>query len=119
MNNLHMSETSSKKARAARDSGMARALEHAERACEGWRIGAEASLITFARFNRAFTSFDFRQRMREEGRTMPPTDKAFGPVFLRAANRGLIEKIGYTQHPERHCSPTPVWRSLVYAGDKT
>jgi hypothetical protein len=103
-------------ARRARDEGMARAQSHAEADAPGWSDTAYGFLLNHARATAQFTSYEFRQAMRIMGKPMPPTDKAFGPVFRRAAREGVIEKAGYTQHPERHCSPTPIWRSLVFGG---
>lgn len=99
-------------ARRERDAGMSRALSHAERVNDGWSDVALAKLTIYARTHAQFTSYDFRQAY-----TGPesPTPKAFGPVFLKAAKQGVIQRVGYQPHPERHCSPTPAWRSLICA----
>lgn len=97
------------RALAGRDSGMQRAQDHAEEASPGWADRAFAALCAHATRGGRFTSYEFRMAAYGQGLDAPPTDKAFGPVFLRAAKAGVIRKAGYAQHPERHASPTPVW----------
>lgn len=97
--------------RAARNAGMATAGEHAEKVSPGWLDDAYAALKEYARTHQRFTSYDFRRAGMIES---PTTDKAFGPVFQRAARAGLILKWGYASHPERHLSPTVVWVSNLY-----
>lgn len=100
-------------ARAARDAGMAQSLAHAERVNDGWGDIALAWLTNYARVHREFAGYQFIAFLRDAGRTMPPDDRAFGAVFKRAAKAGVIERCGYVQHPGRHCSPSPLWRSLI------
>lgn len=100
-------------ARAERDEGMAQALQHAERVQPQWGDVAYDALVDYAAQNRTFTSYDFRKDYHARGLPNPPTDKAFGPVFLRAVKEHVIAKVGYEQHPERHASPTPLWASKV------
>ena len=100
-------------ARIARDAGMSAALSHADRVTDGWAEIAAAALLVFARTHARFTAYDFRQAYHAAGKPAPPTDKAFGAVFQRAARDGVIERVGYQPHPERHASPTPVWQSLI------
>lgn len=100
-------------ARAERDAGMAQALEHAERVEPSFAVVAFDALVDFAERNRTFTSYDFRMDYHKRGLPAPPTDKAFGGIFQRAAREHVIVRIGYDQHPERHCSPTPLWMSKV------
>ena len=102
-------------ARAARDAGMARALDHAEAVEPRWGDVAYQALTTFVRWYTApgpFTSFEFREWARPR-LSAPPTDKAFGPVFVRAARAGIIRKVGYAPHPERHGSPTVLWEAVT------
>lgn len=100
-------------ARRARDAGMAQALAHAERVNDGWADIAAAALLIYARTHARFTAYDFRQAYHAAGKPAPPTDKAFGSIFKQAAKDGVIERIGYQPHPERHASPTVAWRSLI------
>ena len=97
-------------AKQARDTGMTRATNHADAVSADWSERAYRMLCQHARIGNAFTSYDFRQTLHgflEE----PPTPKAFGSVFTRAAKAGVIKKVGYAQHPERHASPTVLWKA--------
>lgn len=97
--------------KAARNAGMTLAADHAEAEQPGWAEEAYGALKRFARQRERFTSYDFR---RAGLIVSPTTDKAFGPIFLKAARAGLIQRVGYEPHPERHGSPTPVWASQIY-----
>jgi hypothetical protein len=100
-------------ARAARDDGMARAVTHAEDDQPGWGEVAYIALSVYAmRMEGPFTSLDFREWAASR-LSAPPTDKAFGPVFVRAARAGIIRKVGYAPHPERHGSPTVLWEAVT------
>jgi len=107
----HAAQVSPEQARELRDEGMQRAIEHAEADVPGWANLAYLFLCKYAKENRQFTSFDLRVAAREWGLVMPPTDKAFGSVFTKAAKNGVIRKAGYRAHPERHASPTVLWES--------
>lgn len=108
-----MAAISLDEARAARDEGMKRALDHAERDVPAWSAVALQFLRGYAAKHRQFTSFELRNAAREWGLSMPATDKAFGSVFVKAAKEGVIERAGYVPHPERHASPTVLWNSLT------
>ena len=101
-------------AREAGELGMRRALEHAEAEHVGWGQLALMFLAHYAQQHKRFTSYELRKAARDWGLVMPPTDKAFGPIFQRAAREGVIHGNGYVAHPERHASPTVLWESLVY-----
>jgi hypothetical protein len=95
----------------ARDAGMAQALSHAEDDCPRWGEVAYAALCLFAGRNHGpFTSFQFRE-WAADCISSPSTPKAFGSIFARAARAGIIRKIGYQPHPERHASPTVLWEA--------
>ena len=47
----------------------------------------------------------------------PADDRAWGPIFQRAARNKVIQRIGYGISKRRHLSPTPLWRSLVFGGN--
>lgn len=93
--------------------GMSRALEHAEQEEPGWGDVALLFLKKYAREHaEPFTALDVRTAAAEWGLSEPPTPKAFGSVFQRAAREGVIKKIGYAPHAERHASPTVLWRTV-------
>jgi hypothetical protein len=53
----------------------------------------------------------------EAGLTPPANRRALGPVLMRAARAGVIEKTGqYRPSTSSNLSVKPVWRSRVYCG---
>lgn len=92
----------------ARDEGIARSADHAESVDPGWGESCYRVLRDFIGENREFNSYEFREFLGRIGFPCP-VPKALGAVMQRAAREGLIRKIGYDPHPERHCSPTPRW----------
>lgn len=94
-----------------RDAGMAQALGHAESVEPGWGDTAAMELLRYCKgmSGGKFISDEFINWFQSHGLTMPPTNKAFGPVFTKAAKNGLIRKVGYRPHPLRHASPTVLW----------
>lgn len=102
--------------RAQRDAGMTQAIQHAERVELDWPDLAYAFLIRYARTHATFISEEATAEADRLGYGSPADDRAWGGVFLRASRAGLIRRIGYGISQRRHLSPTPLWRSLVFAG---
>lgn len=100
------------KARAERDAGMAQATGHANDATPFWSELAYIALehYVYMAVKPHFTSYDFIEVYKTMNRDMPPTNKAFGSIFTKAARNGLIRKVGYRPHPLRHASPTVLWQ---------
>ena len=99
---------------AARDRGMTQAAEHAERAHDCWGETAMAFLERFAETHATFISEDVSDATRADGTfPQPPTDRAWGAIYVRAARLGLIEKVGIGRSRRRHASICPKWRSLI------
>lgn len=105
-------------ARAQRDAGIRKAVEHAEdftpdwsdRAydvmrcfVDGWRIEGRAD----------FTGEDIRDYADRLGLPKPPHLRAWGAIFQRAAKSGLIVKTGFTtaRAPHVHQSILATWRA--------
>ena len=61
-----------------------------------------------AGFGCEFNAFQFREYLKSVG-LEASVPKAVGAVMLRAARAGIIKKVGYDAHPERHASPTVRW----------
>ncbi len=76
-------------ARAAKDSGIARADRHANPA---WKKAAYAVVLRFALRGKPFTADDIVESIPLKVSTHQPS--ALGPVFLRAAKAGVIYKTG-------------------------
>jgi hypothetical protein len=102
-------------ARTLRDEKMAQALDHAERNDPTWGAQALDYLKWYAETHDRFPGWFVTQaaELCKEVPT-PPTLKAWGSIFTKAARQGWIEKCGYRQDPNRHANPCPVWASLIY-----
>ena len=102
-------------ARAQAEAGMTQALQHAEAVVPSWGDQALAFLKSYAERNQCFTAW-LVTRCAELHKDFPapPTGKAWGAIFKRAAYLGYIRRTGYAPDPNRHASPCPVWTSLIY-----
>lgn len=98
-------------ARAERDAGIAQALEHADRVEPEWRVGALAFLLQYAATHGDFTAYDVIAAYNFAGNVEPPDTRAWGGVFMGAAKRKQILRVGYVPHAGRHASPTALWRA--------
>ena len=102
-------------ARAERDAGMRQATDHAEAETPGWSAQALAYLRQYAERRDRFPGWFVTEEAALSGEVPePPTKKAWGSIFTKAARHGWIVKDGYRPDPHRHANPCPVWRSLVY-----
>lgn len=99
-------------ARAARDEGIHRAIEHANADGSGWSDLAYAFLRLFLRTHRFFISEDVSDASKLAGMTQPPTDRAWGAIYVRAAREKLIVQDGTGRSRRRHSSICPRWRTL-------
>lgn len=97
-----------RRAREAAEEGMQRVLDLAERATPGWAELAYAFVCDYAKTRERFTGWMMVQDSRHVV-PPPPNPKAWGPVILRAARRGVIRKVGHTPDVNRHGNPIPVW----------
>lgn len=104
-------------ARKLRNVGMAKALTHAERMSAGWSDAAYLFLRRFAREHRQFISEDVSDESKRWGLTQPPTLRAWGPIYKRAAKQGVITIDGAGRSRLRHASICPRWKSLIYRED--
>lgn len=98
-------------AMAERDRGMAVSLEHAEAVHRNWGDEAYDLLAYWCSGDSGiqFTSYSFLRFADTQSLRAPPTPKAWGSIFVKAAKNGLIRKVGYRPHPLRHASPTVLW----------
>src|SRR5262245_42558874 len=76
---------------AARDAGIAAAADHAD---PTWQAAARAVLRQLAAAGRPFTADHVWLALDRQGVEMPHTPAALGPLFLEAAQGGLIRKTG-------------------------
>lgn len=96
-----------------RDIGMKKAIQSAEQICDGW---SEKAFELFKMFlasiprRKRFLIEDFREAVKDMI-PAPRSSRAFGPIAMRAAKAGLIERVGYTQvkNPNANCANASVW----------
>ena len=105
-------------ARAQRDAGMQQATNHADEVNEDWSEQAYDFLIAFAQRNHTFQSEDVSDASKRVSNfPQPPTDRAWGSVYTRAARAGVIEQYGMARSRRRHASVCILWLSLVFGGN--
>lgn len=104
----------SKEAERLRERGMGMAVDHADAVHADWRESAFDFLVAFAQAREFFISEDVSNHSKTVGFPQPPTDRAWGSVYTRAAKKGLIVKDGIGRSLRRHASICPRWRSLVF-----
>jgi len=96
----------------ARDHGIKRAVDHADRVHESWSDKAYGLLKDFLRVRRTeFLAEDFREAVTDLI-PAPPHNRAYGGVFMRAAKAGLIRRIRYqaVKNVKAHCANASVWK---------
>ena len=102
-------------ARKARDAGIRRAVDHAEDVTPKWADRAYDFLQGYLRTNERLTSEDVREAAKGLV-PEPPSLRAWGGVFQRAARAGLIERAGYgtARDPRVHMNVVTVWQSRLF-----
>lgn len=104
-------------ARQLRDAGMQQATDHAQDLCFDWPERAYGFLEGYARQNATFISEDVSEASKAvPSFPQPPTDRAWGSIYVKAQRAGLIEQYGAGRSRRRHASICPRWRSLVFVG---
>lgn len=101
-------------ARAARDRGMQQALDHAQAENPDWKTVAYTWLIGYAKTHHQFISEDVGDAYEAAGLPAPPTRRAWGALYQKAAREGYIVQDGMGRSRMRHASICPRWRSLVF-----
>jgi len=98
-------------ARAARDEGMQRAVDHAEIESPDWAQHAYEWLELFvAAHAEPFISEDVSDASKlDSSFPQPPTDRAWGSIYRSAVKRGLIRLAGTGRSRRRHASICPLW----------
>ena len=100
-----------------RDKGIKKAVDHAgvKWADEAYEFLLHKILYMklLPEYGRTFMVEDVR-RAAIDVINDPPSNRAWGGVIRRAANAGLIEKVGIRQvtNPKAHCANANVWRVI-------
>lgn len=96
-----------------RDRGMVRAALHAAETHERWNDRAYAFLVEYARQHPNFISEDVSDASKEAGFPQPPTDRAWGSVYIKAIKNDVIIQVGAGRSRRRNASICPRWGSLI------
>lgn len=97
-----------------RDTGMALAVDKADRDQDGW---SEDALFALERYLLAhpdgkFLAEDVRAWSEHMGFVEAPENaRAWGAVFRKAANLKMIRKVGYAPSMSSNLSPKCLWRA--------
>ncbi|WLA80343.1 hypothetical protein QIH87_50165 (plasmid) [Bradyrhizobium elkanii] len=100
----------------ARDAGMQQAAQHADEVEPGWSERAYTFLIGYARTHSDFISEDVSDAAIAAGEPQPPTLRAWGQIYRRAAKNDAILMTGMGRSRRRNASVCPRWSSLIYKG---
>jgi hypothetical protein len=100
-------------AMAERDTGIRRAIDHAERVEPSWGDMALDQIRAYAALHKEFISEECTDWAAARGFASPTDPRAWGAPFKVAARLGIIRKVGYGVSKRRHLSPCPLWASAV------
>jgi len=108
-------------AMAARELGIERSADHANRVESEWTGQALGLLIAFAKqIGRPFLIEEARTYAEANGLLPPPDARSWGAVTRRAAAKKRIEKTGGAgAAASSHCSLKPLWRYCAHIGAAT
>ncbi len=93
-----------------RDEGIATAADHAEADCGGWQDMALRFLERYPKGE--FMTEEIRDFAYSNGLPLPPHERAWGSVIVKAKKDGLITHAGFraVRNPAAHKTPASVWR---------
>lgn len=99
--------------RIMRDAGIAQAITHADEVCEKWSEKAYRFLQWYLQHHKEFMTEDVR-KASEYIIEIPPSERAWGGVIVRACKAGLIRQIGYRKvtNARAHCANAARWEAV-------
>jgi hypothetical protein len=104
-----------KLSRRARNEGIQKAVDHAEKENVGWNQKAYDFLIKFLNnHNGYFMAEEVRVYAQQMNFELPPSNRAWGGVILKASRSGLIQSCGIhkVKNKRAHCANAAVWRQV-------
>lgn len=104
------------RARQERDAGMQRSVQKAERIDDEWPEVAYSFLTRYARTHEFFQGWEVTRDAKAMGYGAPTDDRAWGAIYRRALQDGVMVVHGVGRNPNRHASICPRYQSLVYVG---
>ena len=96
-----------------RDCGILQAQLSADNQTENWSEKAFDYLKIYVRHNKTFMTENVRNA--SEGIIeMPPSNRAWGGVIVRAVKSGLIKRIRFQNvtNPKAHKTPATLWETI-------
>ena len=94
-----------------RDKGIKQAIDNADDTHERWSEKAYKFLTNWIKTQYEFMTEDVRLASEKEI-PIPPSNRAWGGIVVRAARAGLINKVGFSnvKNPKAHHTPASIWR---------
>ena len=94
-----------------RDKGINQAIDNADDTHERWSEKAYKFLINWIKTQYEFMTEDVRLASEKEI-PIPPSNRAWGGIILRASRAGLISRVGFSnvKNAKAHRTPATVWR---------
>ncbi len=93
-----------------RDIGISQSMENADKQNEKWTFYAYQFLLDYIKLNKEFMAEDVR--VASEGIVqVPPSNRAWGGIFVKAVKSGLIKRKGFmnVKNAKAHCTPATLW----------
>lgn len=104
-----------KQARVERDKGIEKAITHADETVDQWSNRAFVFLLKFLNnHNGPFMAEEVRSYAALMDFELPPSNRAWGAIVLKAVRNGLIERCGIQQvkNKKAHCANAALWRQI-------
>ena len=105
----------SKDGTATREAMMYAATDHADRVSPGWPEVAYHFLENYCRTHEIVTGEEVTAAAREWGLSEPPTTRAWGSLYIKAQNAGVV-RWKDNDAKRYNGSPAPRYTSLVFKG---
>ena len=94
-----------------RNKGIKQAINNANNTHDKWSIKAYKFLVDYIKSHNQFMTEDVRLAS-EKKIPIPPSNRAWGGVVVRASRAGLISRVGFSnvKNVKAHRTPATVWR---------
>lgn len=98
-------------ARREAQAGIDLAVSAADRQVDGWSALALEAVKEYAAQHKGarFTGHELIAALAHVAQ--PPNSKAWGGPIQRAAHAGALKRVGFTEDPNRHGNPIPLWEA--------
>ena len=103
----------------AKEAGMNQAIEHADQVNANWSEGAYQLLLKFLSIHvGSFQAEEVRSYAALIDFPLPPSNRAWGAIIVRAVKAGIIKRIGYApvRNIKAHKTPAALWQQIQKVG---